>query len=292
MNYIENFSVGFQNVHGLHDHLGCKAERLENELKCDIEIWCETWGCNCALDFNDYETFTVEPQKHAGIRKGRKSGGFIILTKKNIDKKMINFAKISNNFVWVEVSKNLIKNLNQNLFIVASYINDITSTYYNDEIFEELNNDILNYCNDSNPVLIMGDLNSHTGHINDIYTEPEDNFTPNFSNLSNFSNVPKFLNIPPRTNCDAKEDSHGRKIISFCKTYDFAILNGRTKGDPYGNYTHLNFNNGPSTVDYAICNEPAYNLIDNFFVRPLNELSDHSKIVSVFKDSCPELDSM
>ena len=138
MKFIENFSVGFQNVHGLHDHLGCKSNRLENELKHDIEIWCETWGCNCDLNFNDYEKYSVEPQKHTGVRKGRKSGGFVILIKKNIDKKMIKFVKTTNNFVWIEVSKHLIKNLNQNLFIVASYINDITSTYYNDEIFEEL----------------------------------------------------------------------------------------------------------------------------------------------------------
>ena len=116
------------------------------------------WGCSCALKFNDYESYTIEPQKHAGVNKGRKSGGFIILIKKDIDKKMIKFAKKSNNFVWIEVSKHLIKNLEQNLYIVASYINDITSTYYNDDIFEELNNDVLTFCNESNAVLIMGEL--------------------------------------------------------------------------------------------------------------------------------------
>ena len=52
------------------------------------------------------------------------------------------------------------------------------------------------------------------------------------------------------------------------------ILNGRTEGNPCGNYTHLNFNGGPSTVDYGLCNENTYSLICNFFV-----LSDHSKIV-------------
>ena len=56
-------------------------------------------------------------------------------------------------------------------------------------------------------------------------------------------------------------------------------------------HTHLNFNNGSSTVDYAICNKTAYNLIDNFYVKPINELSDHSKIVTVLKDPGPNLET-
>ena len=61
------------------------------------------------------------------------------------------------------------------------------------------------------------------------------------------------------------------------------ILNGRTVGDPMGNFPHLNFNNGPSTIDYALCNEKCYKLVSNFLVLPMNDLSDHSKIVTVFE---------
>ena len=63
------------------------------------------------------------------------------------------------------------------------------------------------------------------------------------------------------------------------------ILNGRTEGDPFGNYTHMNFNEGPSAVDYGICNESAYAFISNYLVLPMNELSDHSKIITIFKES-------
>ena len=278
---IENFSVGYQNIHGLHDQLGCKAERLENELKHDIEILSEVWGCNCILTFENYKFDIIEPQKHVGVKKGRKSGGFIILTKNNIDKKMIKFIKRSNNFVWIEVYKKLIQNLDENLLIVASYINDITSTYYNDNIFEELNRDVLTFCNGNKPVLLMGDLNSRTGNLNEIYNEPDSKFLPNFPQDT------KFVDLPKRRNCDEKEDTHGKKIITFCKSFNFIILNGRTKGDNSGNYTHLNFNNGPSAVDYGICNEKGYELIDNFLVLPLNEISDHSKIVTILKDIPP-----
>ena len=46
----------------------------------------------------------------------------------------------------------------------------------------------------------------------------------------------------------------------------------------------MNFNNGPSTIDYALCNNKSYELISDFIVLPMNELSDHSKIVTCYKE--------
>ena len=137
---------------------------------------------------------------------------------------------------------------------------------------------MITYCKESTPVLLMGDLNSRTGIQNEIYTECDSDFLPNLPRKS------KFWNIPLRKNCDEKEDTHGKKVITFCKTFDFMILNGRTKGDPCGNYTHLNFNNGPSSIDYGLCNKMAYTFVDNFLVLPMTELSDHAKIVTIFKE--------
>ena len=50
-----------------------------------------------------------------------------------------------------------------------------------------------------------------------------------------------------------------------------------------GNFTHLNNNNGISTVDYGLCNAHLFDCIENFFVLPLTGLSDHSKITTIFK---------
>ena len=48
--YSHGFSVGYQNIHGLHTtEQDAKASKLENELKNDIEIWSEIWGCECEL---------------------------------------------------------------------------------------------------------------------------------------------------------------------------------------------------------------------------------------------------
>ena len=273
---MPNFSVGYQNIHGLHDKIGCKAGRLENELKNDIEIWSEVWGCECKIKFNDYDFEIIEPQKHISIKKGRKSRGFIIFTKQTL-RNNFKFAKIFNNFVWIAISKHLIKNALENYFIVAAYVSDVSSTYYNEEIFEELNKDTLAFCKSTTPVTIMGDFNGRTGLLNDIY-QAEKDFLPVLLPKT------KFGEVPVRQNSDRTENSHGNKIIYFCKTFDFMILNGRTEGDPMGNFTHLNFNNGPSTIDYALCNEKSFSLIYNFLVLPMNELSDHSKIVTVFKE--------
>ena len=134
---------------------------------------------------------------------------------------------------------------------------------------------LLELCKITTPVAVMGDFKGRTGLLNDIY-QVEKDFLP----------VPlpkaKFGEVHIRQNSDRTENSHGNKIINFCKTFDFMILNGRTEGDPMGNFTHLNFNNGPSTIDYALCNENSYSLISNFLVLPMDELSDHSKIVTVF----------
>ena len=124
----------------------------------------------------------------------------------------------------------------------------------------------------------MGDFNGRTGDTEDSYID----------NVQINDLIPTpcfFKDIPKRRNCDEIINSHGSKIIELCKSFDFRILNGRTKGDKIGNFTHLNTNQGFSTIDYSLCTEYLYKFIDNFFVLPMNGLSDHSKICTVFK-SC------
>ena len=74
----------------------------------------------------------------------------------------------------------------------------------------------------------------------------------------------RFGDVPTRKNCDKTENSHGNKIIDFCKTFDLMILNGRTEGGGgrIGNFRYLNLNNGTSTIDYALCNETCSHITD------------------------------
>ena len=83
---LKEFSVGFRNIKGLHDDSVCKINEIKRDLSDDIEILVETWGCKCKLEFEDYFLEYVSPQKHMGVKKGRNSGGFIVLFKNYLAK--------------------------------------------------------------------------------------------------------------------------------------------------------------------------------------------------------------
>ena len=284
MDLSHKFSIGFQNIQGMHNSSGCKINEIKEKLSDDIEILAETWGCDCNVSFENYTPHFVSPQKHLGVKKGRKSGGFMVLIKNYLSKD-IKIHKTSNNFVWIEVNKKFMKNLQNNFFIVGTYINDITSTYYDDKIFQELHNDILNFGSANTPILFMGDFNGRTGNTDDSYKES--------AQLENLIPTPNtFINIPKRRNCDDVLNSHGKKIIDFCHTFDFKILNGRTTGDLIGNFTHLNVNNGASTIDYSLCNQHLYQCVDDFIVLPLMGMSDHSKISTIFKSNIKNIENI
>ena len=73
---IPTFSVGFQNIHGMHYGNECRFPEINCALSNDIEILAETWGCKCDLEFTRYFLERVDPQKH--------TGGFIVLFKNHL----------------------------------------------------------------------------------------------------------------------------------------------------------------------------------------------------------------
>ena len=185
---------------------------------------------------------------------------------------------MSNNFVWLEIGRNVVENLQENRIVVVMYINDITSTYYDDKIWDDLYSGILKFGTENTPILLMGDFNGRVGNLDDRYTD----IAPLDQNVL----TPKLdFDIPIRRNCDTLSNSHGKKIIQLCRSMDLIILNGRRPGDAIGNLTFMNSSKGTSTIDYSLCNDKFYECVENFLVLPLTELSDHSKIVTVLKSS-------
>ena len=82
-----NFSIGYQNIEGLHHPtLGCKLTYCL-ELFNDVEILSETWtecaNCKSIDTIENYELIkTIEPLKTGN--KGRKSGGIKFFCKSNL----------------------------------------------------------------------------------------------------------------------------------------------------------------------------------------------------------------
>ena len=127
-------------------------------------------------------------------------------------------------------------------------------------------------------MLLLGDFNGRVGNLDDRYIDS----TPLDQNVP----TPKLdFDIPIRRNCDPVANSHGKKILQLCHSLDLIILNGRRIGDAIGNFTFMNASRGTSTIDYSLCNGKFYECVENFLVLPLTELSDHSKIVIIFKSS-------
>ena len=125
-------------------------------------------------------------------------------------------------------------------------------------------------------MVITGDLNGSTGVVDDKY---EENYSTDFE-----IRPPTSIPLPLRKNCDTTINQQGRSILELCHTFNLKILNGRSSGDPLGNFTYNNANLGTSTIDYSICRQNFYDNVNNFMVLPQNELSDHCKIVTEIKN--------
>ena len=275
-----NFKLGSHNIKGLHNRNECKIQEITKELVCDIEILSEVWGCGCEKQFEGYEIIAHSvPVKHLGVRSGRKSGGIIVLCRNEI-KNSIKVKKNSKNFVWTEIDKRLIKNLEKNLILVSAYIHDANSSYYDPSNFEDISHGITVFCDDNTPLIIMGDLNSRTGLSDERFSDPQ-------CDVGHIDTISNSITLPMRRNCDTTINGHGEKLLNLCRTFDLTILNGRSDGDPHGCFTYCDPNLGSSTIDYGICNLSSYNFLKNFMVLPQNELSDHCKIITELALSNP-----
>ena len=196
------------------------------------------------------------------------SGGITLLVKLKHEK-YVSIEKKSKNYIWCEVSKDLFNN-NRDLFLCGAYIPPEKSKYFDQEMFEKLENDIIKFLAKGNAIL-LGDFNGRTSTLEDFVSKDGNNY---INDLSNDSLQPK-----NRLNFDNTTNNHGLQLINICKNTDIRILNGRTKGDSLGRPT-FHGNNGTSIIDYAICNQETFQSVNNFVVKPPTYLSDHSQIIA------------
>ena len=84
----------------------------------------------------------------------------------------VRIVKVSNNYVWMEVEENVVTKFQERFLLGEAYICDISSTYYNNNIFDELHREMLTFCVGNQPVLLIGDLNGRPRSLNDINEDP------------------------------------------------------------------------------------------------------------------------
>ena len=90
--------------------------------------------------------------------------------------------------------------------------------------------------------------------------------------------MPKMSNYAGRANMDSSNvDQQGRKILEFCRSSSFRILNGRINNDKAGKFTRYpsNLKDEPSVIDYALSSKCLMKKIHSFSVLPYTGISDH-----------------
>ena len=98
---------------------------------------------------------------------------YVYMYDKKYFKKFAHIIKITNSFIWIEISKNLIKNLGRTLLFLCAYISDVNSKYFNPNTYGDIAKDSSNFCVDNTLIILIGDMNSRTGNLNENYIEPD-----------------------------------------------------------------------------------------------------------------------
>ena len=270
---MHNISVSTWNIHGLfHKTLGDKTKNkdfINNINKLDFLFLTETWS-NLNIDVPDYKAFVSDVSIPQTDKACRISGGIILLYKSQYENH-VSIVKKSKNVLWCKISKNLLST-NTDLFLCGVYIPPEKSTYFEEEIFDELEADILSFSSKGN-TMVLGDFNARTSKMRDFVSKEGNDF---ITDASENCFCPQ-----DRENFDNNINNHGKKLINLCKNTDMRIINGRTKGDSLGQPT-FHGQNGISTIDYTLCDQNTFQHIKHFIVKPPTYLSDHSQIISWF----------
>lgn len=90
----------------------------------------------------------------------------------------------------------------------------------------------------------MGDLNSSTGKYSRTVSQEGNNIITNDQSQSAFHRA-------ERNSFENVLNTHRKKLLEICETFDLRIVNGRINGDTLGRPTSHG-KNGTSVTDYLI----------------------------------------
>ncbi len=210
-----------------------------SETKAD-SIDCKTIE-NVASD-NGFEAFCK-------IRKRavKKSGGLCTLVANDI----VKHVKVMNSNLeivqWLCLDKMLF-GTEKDVLLGNVYMPPHNSPYAYQDMFADLEMSLLemNYANYH--VILVGDFNAHTSDCVDYINLQEDVLDE--LGVRNCPDIMEMYNCKvKRCNQDkTKCDSHGSKLLQFCKTTGICIFNGRLQGDETGSCT----TDKNTTIDYVI----------------------------------------
>ena len=210
----------------------------------------------------------IRKKEHKGPKI---AGGIAVFIKENLFNLAHVVPNTNENSIWIKIKSKIAKG--NDLFIGSYYVSPENSKCKHDlfAILQEAGS-----FKDKGDIIIQGDFNARTGQKKDFI--PQDPF---LEDLFEHQFV-KCKNLPPRNSEDLGSNTRGDELLDFCKTNEFAIVNGRKIGDLFGKRTSHQYN-GSSAVDFLLTPVNVFEKISFFEVgKFLPWLSDHTPIFSNF----------
>ena len=206
------------------------------------------------------------------IRSNTAPGGIAIFCRENVANIFTIINTDNEDIVWTKLKKEQI-GTNTDIFLATCYLSPAREKVDTNTKMFNLREETMHF-RAKGHVIINGDLNAWTGTIND--TIQQDKYDDNF-HISN-------RNAPPKRNSKHKAtNKRGLELLDMCKSLELNILNGRTVGDPYGEFTSFQAK-GNSVVDYLITSDSLVSEVAMFSVGNfIPWLSDHCPIVYNFE---------
>ena len=273
----------------LHGNLKLKIDvpefitTLDTKLH-DIIFLSECWfSSKTPIDLNGFKCYKKARQRRK--RAKRDSGGICVFIK-NYIVGLFEYIEWNNeDGILFKLSKDNVCT-EKDIYLIFYYMRPNSSTR-NDllsdiDVYDALTNKISDL-RKNNEIIVIGDLNSRCGILEDYIYNIDSNFDPIesdvFNDLCITENDLKSNNITVcRKNEDLKHNDYGHRLINLCQVSGLLICNGRLKGDEVGKFTYLD-KKGCSTDDFALISKGLLNPNNEFYVHNTTAYSDHCPIV-------------
>ena len=222
---------------------------------------------------------TKEPVKIPGFRcynsnRGNsRFGGVCIGVKNDLSKGIVPVCtKSCQDIAAVRLKKHFFA-IRDDIVLINVYDSPLNSSYKQRSIDEQATLDyvtnVIENLTNTAEVIAVGDFNARIGLLSD---QEESHFDPATDLPEDYS-----VELPVRSSKDLKVNANGKPFLSFIKSSDLSILNGRTLGDIFGEATCIKYN-GFSLVDYVCVSRGLFDNVNSLFVGDLNYLSDHCPV--------------
>lgn len=218
-------------------------------------------------------------KSYCNIRKGKSinHGGVCTLVRNDLVSGITRIGNItdSSDIIIIKCSKNILK-MHKDLYVINVYMSPKNSSYALKGTyapFEELARILDSLAKRGDCELaVMGDFNARIGQYDDFMKDDK---------FSSFVDIPSEVNnsvtYNKRNSKDTHTNSYKNDLLDLVIGYKMIILNGRTIGDLYGDYTCVKWN-GCSLIDYGIISSNLIRSVTSFKVLNFTEFSDHKPI--------------